>query len=777
MTPARVRLLFAIFILSGAAGLVYEVVWARQLVLVFGNTTQAVSAILTGFFGGLAIGSLIGGRIADRIARPLRLYGVLEIVLVGVVLVTPVTFDLLHELYRGIYPQLSASPVALALVRFVLAILALAPATVLMGATLPTLTRYLTARDDLGGAFSRLYAANTFGAIVGTATAGFVLIEVFGLAGALLVGACASGTAGVVALLLDRVTPEREVASMREPRLARTAPNARPGNLRLALALAFVSGLTSVGYQVVWNRLLALGSGNPTYVFTVILTLFLVGIALGALLQGAIRRRVRSTLAVIAGGQVLTAALGLIGGMILARPIVPMIGSVLDLGSLLGLLGLFALLSALVVLPATIVMGITFPATADLLGDEDGHEATAAGTLLGVNTLGSIIATSVIPFLVFPTLGAPLTLAALIVINASVGLWLASRLTDLGSMARTIAGIGVAAIVATGGLLGTGNAFRDPTLERITDAGGTVFEAREDEIAPVVAGIVGATPQVWVTGTSMTLITVDTKLMPVLPLALRPESEKALVIAFGMGTAYRTGLIAGLEVDAIELVPSVPLMFRHFYPDAQERLDDPRGDVIVADGRNHVELVDETYDIVIVDPPPPIETAGVSVISTVEFYESAKARLTPDGVMMQWVPYGQTLEEYLAHVRSFAAVFPNVRVIFGAGGYGTYMLGSDGDVDLSEENLVAAITRPGVLEDVTSAPDSRGRTAEEWAAQLVGNTWVTDEEVRQVLGDGPLVTDDRPYPEYFLLRRIADADAVRMHPDSMLRLRREELGR
>src|SRR5580765_721325 len=135
------RLVVAIFILSGAAGLMYEVVWSRQLVLVFGNTTQAISTILTGFFGGMAVGSFAGGRLADRVRSPLRLYGLIEIVLVVVVLLTPLTFRLIHELYRGFYGSLESEPILLALVRFVLAVLALAPATVLMGATLPSLTR------------------------------------------------------------------------------------------------------------------------------------------------------------------------------------------------------------------------------------------------------------------------------------------------------------------------------------------------------------------------------------------------------------------------------------------------------------------------------------------------------------------------------------------------------------------------------------------------------------------------------------------------------------
>src|SRR3712207_6529821 len=136
--PLRLAIL-GIFILSGAAGLMYEVVWSRQLVLVFGNTTQAVSAILTGFFGGMAIGSVVGGRIADRVGSPLRMYGLLELALVVVVLLTPVTFELIHELYRGAYGALQEQPQVLALLRFGLALLALGPATVMMGATLPTL--------------------------------------------------------------------------------------------------------------------------------------------------------------------------------------------------------------------------------------------------------------------------------------------------------------------------------------------------------------------------------------------------------------------------------------------------------------------------------------------------------------------------------------------------------------------------------------------------------------------------------------------------------------
>ena len=236
IAPARRSwLILSIFILSGAAALIDEIVWSRQLVLVFGNTTQAVSAILAGFFGGIAVGSYVGGRIADRVRSPLRMYGVLELILAVVVVITPFSFRLINELYRGVYPSLEGSPQLLAFVRIVLAVLALAPATVLMGATLPTLTRYLARDASLAGAFSRLYAANTIGAILGTLVAGFVLIELLGLSGALVVGAGCSAVAGLAALWLARSSGTCCDVVVAPPPIRRSAR--RPASSALATLL------------------------------------------------------------------------------------------------------------------------------------------------------------------------------------------------------------------------------------------------------------------------------------------------------------------------------------------------------------------------------------------------------------------------------------------------------------------------------------------------------------------------------------------------------------
>ncbi|MFL5726645.1 MAG: fused MFS/spermidine synthase [Chloroflexota bacterium] len=760
------RLVLAIFVLSGAAGLMYEVVWSRQLVLVFGNTTQAVSTILTGYFGGMAIGSVLGGRLADRVRSPIRLYGSIELVLVVVVLLTPITFHLLHEVYRGAYASLESVPGAIALVRFGLALIALAPATVLMGATLPTLTRQLTRDAHLSSAFGRLYAANTLGAIVGTFAAGLVLIELVGLTATLVVGAACSGIAGLAALWLGREPaevaerPPDQMPERRRTPATRVTSAARP---RLALGLAFVSGLTSLGYQVLWTRLLSSGTGNSTYVFTLILGTFLVGIAIGAAIFAVTRSRLRRPVAAIAVAQVVVAALAF-GSLVLV------IGHPGPLDPSRVLESAWAIFGPvlLVVLPTTIVMGFTFPASSALLADDPARIASNAGRLLAANTLGAIVATFAIPFIVIPLVGSPVAVAVLAVINVVTALALVAAARDLSPNTRAATAIaaGVVGLAILAGVAAPGTVV-DPGAARVVEKGGTIYASHEDEIASVQAGKVAA-QELWVTGTSMTLLTVDAKLMPVLPLMLRPESKSALTVAFGMGSAFRSALIAGLRTDAVELVPSVPLMFGYFYPDASSVLANPNGRLIVTDGRNHMELTDQTYDIIVTDPPPPIESSGASVISSLEYYQAGHGRLNPGGVMMQWTPYGSTVDEFKAHLRTFHAVFPHVLIAFGPGGYGFYLFGSDEPMAFDDQAIEQILARPGVLEEISSAYDSPEKTADGWRNRIHSQVWIADDEVSAFTGDGPLITDDRPLPEYFLLRRLFGPPSPRVTPSELL---------
>lgn len=718
-----------IFLLSGLAGLVYEVVWARQLVLVFGNTTQAISAILTGFFGGMAIGNAVGGRVADRVRSPLRLYGIIELGVAAVALVTPVLFGRIADVYRLTYESLETAPTALALVRFSLAIAALAPATILMGATLPTLARHL-ARDSrqAGRTFGRLYAVNTLGAILGTAISAFALIELLGLTGTLLFGVACSTAAGLVALLLARgaVDAPIERSTTRPPRTR-----------SLALVVAFVSGMTALGYQVLWTRLLSSGTGSSIYVFAGILVLFLLGIAVGAFLFAAgVGRSGRPTVT-LGISQLLVGVFAMFG--------IVFIGA--DPGRPLVLTMLVTLV------PATLVMGLALPIASGLAAQRDGRVGSDTGTLLAANTAGTVIGTFIVPFVLIPTIGSPRSVALLALVNLLLGtalVWGAPRTRRLGWSRAAGAALAVAAAVAL--VIGP-PVLIDPNASRVARTG-VLFASAEDEIASVQAGRVGSDLHLWVAGTSMTVLTVDAKLMPLLPSMLRPDARSALVIAFGMGSSYRTAILSGLTVTGVELVPSVPSMFTNYYTDAAEIRASPRGRLIIADGRNHVELTAAVFDMVIVDPPPPISSAGTAVLYSREFYAASLDRLRAHGVMMEWMPYDQTVDEFRSHVQTFAKIFPHVTIVFGPGGNGVFMLGSQDAMAFEPARMRDVLSRPGVAADLAATPDARESSVDDWVRLLLSKVWLTDEDVRGFAGDAPLITDDRPLTEYFLLRSL-----------------------
>jgi spermidine synthase len=814
-SPAGKQAILLIFLLSGFAGLVYEVVWARQLVLVFGNTTQAISAILTGFFGGMALGSVIGGRIADRVRSPLRMYAILELLVVVAVLLTPVTFGGLHEVYRGAFGMLQQNPTMLALVRFGLSILALGPATVLMGATLPTLSRQLV-RDytRLGHEFGELYLANTTGAIYGALISGIFLIDLIGLNETLLVGVVCSGTAGLAALMLNRrlerlkdaaaepdgtpapapatSTDARAVAKSRASQPASASagdgvqastrassngaaakseksatararlagPIASVSRPKLALAVAFVSGLTSLGYQNLWTRLLASGTGSTSYVFTAILIFFLAGIAVGAYIFSHYLYRTRHPVALLG-----IAELGL-AVLVLAT-----------LGVETGFFGPVSLTLGLVIVvaPATLVMGIVFPMSSMLVADSDERVGTSAGLLLGTNTLGAICGSFVVPFFLMPILTSPRAVVLLAVINALTGFVLLSQARSFGiRLQRVGRAVGMAAAAAAVALLIVPNQLvADPEVNRAHQEGAVVLSQAEDEVASVQAVRLNNPPgvlQLYVAGTSMTGMTADTRMMAHLPLMIRPQAKSICVIAFGMGSSYRSALIDGLRVDAVELVPSVLDMFGNFYSDADQVRANPNGHIFVADGRNYVQLTTSVYDLLIVDPPPPMDSAGTGVLFSQEFYKAAKARLSSGGVMMEWESQDQTVDEFRSHVKTFKSVFKHVTLAFGS--VGVMMLGSDDPIELTPEGIQSVLSKPGVVEDLSGAPDSPAgvTTAEQWQRWVLDKLWISDSKVDEFGASGTLITDDRPYTEYNLLRHLLGPSSPRATRDALLKV-------
>jgi spermidine synthase len=793
--PSLRGVVLALFVASGAAGLIYQVVWSRELVLVFGNTTQAVATIVTAFMAGLGFGSLAGGRLADTSARPLRLYGLVELAVAAMAALLPLAFHGLAELYRGVWPSLVERPGQLAGVRFALAIAAVAPATFLMGMTLPLLTRYLVRTlDEAGARLGELYAANTIGAMIGTLLGGFVLIEFLGLRLTSYLAVLLNLVAGTGALVLSRRWEAGSAtgdvpAAGRGPRTRPAVPRDFRPRRRMVLAATFVSGFVSLALEVLWTRMLAEGTGSNIYIFTTILAIFLFGIALGSFLYRRFSRP---------GGERLgTLGLCLAGVGVLAQTTVV-------LGS--GVVGdvSFFVRSVAVLLPATVLMGYAFPLAGRLATPSADAAGGSVGLLYAANTGGSILGSFSAAFILAGTIGTNGSILLLGGLNLLAGavLFLAeptgrqraarqpanpgpgaanagsgaagSRLGAAnrgwaGVVAAGLAGLAVLGIVASSLDLPVTRTRTENELRRsrrpVTHA--------EDELATV--DTVGGKPRgrrLLVGGVGMTSLTVDTKLMGYLSKTLRPDARDFLVIAFGMGGTYRSGLKLGLRTDAVELSPTVPSRMPVFFPDGEQLLHHPRGRVIISDGRNYVRLSRETYDMIAVDPAPPIESAGSVVLYTREFLTEGKARLRPGGTFMLWIPYALPMDDFKDHVRTFAGVFRHTSLVLSPGRHGVFMFGSDAPLEFTEANIRRVLGAPAALRDLNDVPDHPRTDADGWVEIIGKSQWLADDRLRAFVGPGPEITDDRPRSEYFLWRRafmddqryINEAALLSVHP-------------
>jgi spermidine synthase len=205
----------------------------------------------------------------------------------------------------------------------------------------------------------------------------------------------------------------------------------------------------------------------------------------------------------------------------------------------------------------------------------------------------------------------------------------------------------------------------------------------------------------------------------------------------------------------------VPKMVNHYYADGDRFLSDPRGRLLITDGRNYVELTGRTYNLIVVDPPPPIESSGTAVLYSREFYVASASRLKNGGLMMEWMPYGQTIDEFRAHVRTFASAFPEVMIAFGPGKYGTFLFGSEQRIGFDEPSIRKVLARPGVIENLTDVSDSPASSVDAWVRLVPRLVWISTEDVPRFAGKGPLITDDQPLTEYFLLRRLIGAESSR----------------
>lgn len=719
----KTRWFFGFFLVSGFCSLVYELVWLRLAMASFGVTTPIVSMVLSTFMGGLALGSWAGGRIVVRLkardaSLPLRLYAGAELVIGASGIVVPAALRFGHTLLARSGGTIEWGSAGHHLASGAWIAVVLLPFATAMGATFPLAMDAIKKIDGAGStrSFSYLYLANVLGATAGTACAALFLIEMFGFRGTLWLTAAMNAALAAAVFALARSRPEAAPAA--PPTDEGWSPSADkfPVSGAATLGLLFLTGLSSMALEVVWIRLLTPYLGTVVYAFAMILTVYLLATFLGS--------------AAYRSGSVGAGAVWATAGCFALLALLAADSRVGDQG--LGLAAFARVVFA--VGPLSAAVGFLTP----LLVDRWSSGAPdRAGSAYAVNVLGCIIGPLLASFVLLPSIGERWTTLTL-----ALPLFLAGAAATL---ARTGPRLPLLASAVAGALLFA--ATRD------FESGYPHAVVRRDSTATVIAAGAGMDKQLLVNGYGMTVLTTVTKTIAHLPMAFLPERpRRVLVVCFGMGTSFRSALTWGVEASSVELIPSVPGLFGFFHADAAAVLARPTGRVVVDDGRRFLERTTETFDVILVDPPPPVEAAGSSLLYSKEFYEAARRRLRPGGILQQWYP-GADPRVNAGVVRAIRESFPHLRAFRGFEGWGLHLLASDRALPIVSGGELAA-----------KLPQEAASDLVEWEPGATP-TGIFDAIVRGELPPdsiialdpkAPALTDDRPINEYYLLHRLLD---------------------
>ncbi len=730
---SALRCFFIFFFVSGFCSILYEVVWLRLAMAKFGVTSALLSIVLSMFMAGLGLGSWLGGRFVKvqqslSAGSALRLYAAAEFAIGASALLVPLELAKGRELIAQWSP---ASTIAYYSASCFCIGLTLVPWCAWMGATIPFAMAGIRGLipEAADRSFSFLYLANVVGAFFG-ALVPLILIEAWGFHGTLKVASILNIALAVSALVVSAKARAHR-SSIKKILNAPSIAAHRFG----VLALLFATGCTSMGLEVVWTREFTPYVGTVVYAFSSLLALYLGSTFLGSRIYrrwSAKGHRVSPTVWALLGFSGLLAAVTADPAVHLPRLLRLVIG----------------------IVPFSGLLGFVTPMLVDRWS---GGDPDRAGSAYAWNVVGCIVGPLLSGFLFLPFAGERWVL----LIFASP--WLAVSIiprwsTRLDLCRRELAWericsyvLAITAIISIFATRGYESRFSGAVVRR-------------DPTATIIAMGTGLDKHLLVNGIGITKMTPITKMMAHLPLAfLDHPPENALAICFGMGTSYRSLLSWNIRTTAVELVPSVPKVFWYFHSDAQVLLNSPLSQVVIDDGRNYLERTKEQFDVITIDPPPPVEAAGSSLLYSKEFYATITRRLKPGGILQQWLPRADATVRASA-ARALQESFRYVRVFGSVEGWGLHFLASNQPIpERTPAQLTERLPATAVRDLIEWGPEP---TAEANLAIVLSR----EQPVSQIVAEDPdalALVDDRPINEFYGLRRY-------IRPDLRLPRRRAE---
>jgi spermidine synthase len=767
------RVLLILFFLSGASSLIFETLWQRMMVLVFGASAPATTAILTAFFCGIAFGSKLGGKMLSRRKNALLFYAFIELWIGLWAIGVPPMLKAVGVLYVEVFSSGIPGPTLSLAYRFLMSILVVLPATLGMGATIPVMNRLLTERGGgIGKGVALAYGVNTAGAVLGCLLTGFLLIRELGVHTTLYAAASLNALVVLSAVALSRSSSAPSAAAPVSRAEKEGDDGGREGDVvrspGVLVGIYAVTGFLALGFEVLWMRMLGIYNTNSFTTFTLALSTYLSGFATGSIavypfLSGRLRAIDIFKLANLGAA---AASLALVR-LIYAFPRISkyLLGEGGEAVTTVMLAGKEALFALIVVFLPALFMGLAYPSLCDVLIRRRAGTGERSGHYYFVGNLGSIAGILAVGLILVPKTGLVGTLAILCAVGFALVALTLQLERGLAPSRRTVLQCACALLIGAAALYGFKGhpfnadgpvVFREGYWEQDlpeSDTRRSIIRRYQEGLTATIlvreAQEAGFDTYRFlmvdeqVVASTMKPALVDSKMLAHLPLLLHPDPKRALTVGFGSGVTSWSMTRHGIEVEAVEIEPEVVRSAFLFEEYNLNVLQEPNFSLIINDARDYLGLTDKRFDVISTDVTN-LQYRQNANLYTREYFSLLGSRLATGGVACAWVPMSGILErDFKIILRTFSDVFPHTTVWYFNNAVTSFVLfiGTPEPLKIDMGHLVERFSHPPIRQDLRTIGVSH-------PFKFVHFLHMDEEAVRNYTGTGALHTDDKPILEF-----------------------------